>query len=211
MRKLLPLILLLAVAAAQLAVPASMIAHHEAARSEGVPLKFRTGIYDPYDPFRGRYVRLRFELEQTPNMQIPIQEETSADQEYHGRQHLYVVFEPDTDGFATIKAISPEKPEAGLYLRLPCQIYNHKVTRIGLPFDRYFMNEKAAPEAERLYSEAIRAASSGRARNEAWSDDNYALVRILDGTAALEELVVDDQPIEHLLEELAEPTGDTAS
>ncbi len=201
MKKFLPLILLLAVAAAQLAVPAGMIARHEAALTHGVSLKFRTGIRDPYDPFRGRYVWLNFELSRLPTP-LPVEGDAFNHQPTRSRQPLYVQFEPDADGFATVKAISTEKPAAGPYLRLPCRIYDHKVARLDLPFDRYFMNEEAAPEAERRYREAIR---ENRRNGDNWSDDNYARVKILDGTAALEALIVDGQPIEDLLEQPPSP------
>lgn len=202
MRKPLPFILLGILAVIQLAIPASMILRYENALSEGTPLKFRTGLYDPYDPFRGRYVQLRFELSQI-NSPEGIELDDGEDDSYY-RKPLYVRFAPDENGFATVAAITQNKPDSpGPWLRTNvtnARWSNRHTISITLPFDKYFMNEEAAPEAERIYIEASRRTNPAtRADETVWNDGNYALVYVLNGTAAMEALVVNGQPIEELL------------
>ena len=66
--------------------------------------------------------------------------------------------------------------------------YEDTVT-LQLPFDRYYMKESRAPEAERSYNR--------RAQGEkAW-----VTVRIREGHAVLEELYIDGLPIREYLEQ----------
>ena len=63
------------------------------------------------------------------------------------------------------------------------------VVRLMPPFDRYYMNEDAAPEAERAYLEH----SNVRQR------DAYITVRVWKGYAVLDGLFIADQRIEEFL------------
>jgi uncharacterized membrane-anchored protein len=176
---------------AQWYVPASMIIQHEKALQKGTVLKFRTQIYDPYDPFRGRYVQLNFEMTRNP-IQVTDTEDTT--QTYHHEwKEAYVILAQDEKGFARAIGVSDQRPAQGIYMRTRVRRYGDGYN-IRLPFDRYFMNEKAAPKAERIYLDANRAG-----QGEGSSDENYALVRIYQGTAVIEALYVDGQPIEALL------------
>jgi uncharacterized membrane-anchored protein len=60
---------------------------------------------------------------------------------------------------------------------------------LQLPFDRYYMNESKAPQAESAYW------SHSRRTNQA----AYVSVRVLDGFAVLEDLYIDDTPIQDFL------------
>ncbi len=177
-------------------VPGSIILTHENALSKGEALKFRTGLYDPLDPFRGRYVRLNFEWGRFDG--VSLSEEKWP---HYGVRQAYVLLEKDEDGFAKVTALSLERPQNGSYLRAKVRHWGSNSYFIELPFDRYFMNEKAAPEAERLYLQANRR---GRSAEEAFNNDNYVLVRVFQGTAAIESLYVFGQPIEALLKGNAE-------
>ncbi|HOD52465.1 MAG TPA: hypothetical protein PLM14_17660, partial [Candidatus Hydrogenedentes bacterium] len=59
--------------------------------------------------------------------------------------------------------------------------------QIVWPFDRYYMEEAAAPEAERIYRE--------RARNSMV----YVTVRISRGTGVITGLFVDGRPVEEMI------------
>ena len=61
---------------------------------------------------------------------------------------------------------------------------------ISFSFNRYYMNEAAAPMAEDKYVEASRRNAEARA----WLN-----VRVKDGTAVIEGLVIDGVPIEELI------------
>lgn len=168
------------VALAQLAVPGWMIAQREIVLDRGTAYKFRTAPIDPYDPFRGRYVWLNFE-------------ETSV--RYtgegiltHGRP-FYVTIETGADGYARLVAADLHPPASGDYLQVESHWIEGTMLHVTLPFDRYYMNEKAAPAAEI----AVRENSRLQNRNA------YVTVRVLNGQAVLEGLFVDGVSIEEFL------------
>ena len=66
-----------------------------------------------------------------------------------------------------------------------------------MPFDRYYMEETKAPTAEHTYREHNRRGQTNQTA--------YAVVRIRDGDAVLEDLCINDKPIRQYLAE--KPTG----
>ena len=59
-KRYLPLLLLGVVALVQLYVPAAMILEREEVLATGKAYKFRVAPVDPNDPFRGKYITLRY-------------------------------------------------------------------------------------------------------------------------------------------------------
>ena len=176
-----------AVAIAQVAVPVRMIAQREAILRLGQAYKFRTAPVDPYDAFRGRFVWLGYEQNHAR-----WREET----EPNLRSTAYARVEEGQDGFAVIREVGLRPPTSGDYVRVE-QIHrgwgtNSASVYFTLPFDRYYMEETAAPRAERAYWEHLN-------RRGQTNHNTYAVVRIKDGNAALENLYVDDQPIAEFL------------
>lgn len=170
------------VALAQLAVPGSMILKREETLKNGDVFRFKTRPVDPYDAFRGRYVALGFEQNQVSV--------TNAASFRRGRK-IYVRLETDADGFARLGEVVARRPSSGVYLKtkvLYAQPGLGKVM-VALPFDRYYMNEQEAPEAERAYNTA--------SRREARTA--YAAVRVQAGMAVIEDLFVDGVPIKEFL------------
>ncbi len=87
----------LLVALVQVSVPASMIWKRHHTLRDGRLWKFKAAPVDPEDPFRGRYVSLRFAAEEFAQPEaLAI---TSADA-------LYVRLKNDADGFAQIESVS---------------------------------------------------------------------------------------------------------
>lgn len=175
-------------AAAQVWVPLSMITRREAALRKGTPYKFRTRPVDPYDAFRGRYVALGFDSNAGAS--------TNAQQFTRG-QKVFVAVNVGTNGFAQLGAVTTDRPREGdyLYTRVRYATRKQQQVRVHLPFNRFYMNEKDAPEAEIQYRRA------GRDEKR----EAYALVRIRSGMAVIEDLYVDDQPI---LDFLSQPIED---
>jgi uncharacterized membrane-anchored protein len=171
-------------AVAQVWVPLSMIARREATLRKGEAYKFRTRPVDPYDAFRGRYVALGFESNEGTA--------TNA-HEFSRGQKVFVNVSVGTNGYATLGNVSVERPREGDYLSTSVRYPNLKQGRIRvkLPFNRFYMNEKRAPDAERQY----RRAGRDEKRNA------YALVRIRSGMAVIEDLYVDDKPILEFLKQ----------
>ncbi|PLX85580.1 MAG: hypothetical protein C0617_03530 [Desulfuromonas sp.] len=175
----------LLLAALQLLVPASMIYQRETTLTHGVPYRFKTAPVDPYDPFRGRFVRLNVEA---GNASV------EAGAEFKKGQWAYVLLGKDEQGFAMLKRAHREPPAAGDYLRLKVRSASGKTVRLKMPFDRFYAEESIAPEIERAYRR-----SSRRGRQDA-----FVMVRVKDGRGVIEELYIEDLPI---LEFLAREPG----
>ena len=128
---------------------------------KGMVFRFPVTAYDPYDPMRGRYVRLNFNnLER--NIWLP---EKNRNLKFRNRQNIFAVLEPELDCTARIVDLVSERKEipAGKMF-LPVQfLWSHQeydvktrkhrnrwTHHIRLPFNRFYLNEKKAPEAEKL-------------------------------------------------------------
>lgn len=167
------------VIAAQLAVPVWMIAGQERILREGAVYRFRTAPVDPYDIFRGRYVSLTTEAESRP-VKVP------GGMQFRRGQDAYLQLSVDKDGYTQIAGAYPSPPSGGDYIRGGVRHQYGDQLSVKLPFDRYYLNEKNAPEAERLYREA------GRQDEQ----ETYIQVRILRGDARIEALIIDGVPVD---------------
>jgi len=195
--------------AAQLAVPSWMIYSMESVIAKGEPWLFKTAPVDPYDLFRGRYVALGFEQGNVNYKGTEI---------FFSGQKVYALLEKDAEGFARVRDLAVKKP-AGVPAASACltaRVLYHQfieydytdpekpvekkvnVVQIRFPFDRFYMNETKAPEAEALYR---RANEAGPASNA------HAEVRVLNGRAAIRELFVNGRPAAAVLEENAASTA----
>jgi uncharacterized membrane-anchored protein len=178
------LLLLGLLAAAQLAVPLGMIGRRELVLRTGTRHLFRTAPVDPYDAFRGRYVALRMEQDS-----VHVSDRDAVPE--YGRKG-FALLATATDGFAEVIDVVGERPHGRqpyLEVRVWGRGSDTNLVRIAFPFDRFYLNEEAAPEAERLYRD-----NSRRDRQNA-----YVAVRIRNGYAVLEDLFIADKPIlEHI-------------
>lgn len=167
---------------AQLAVPVTMIVGREQVLAGGTVYKFRTIPIDPYDAFRGKYVTLRFQSnEVTPRSGVAFQQNDTA----------YALLTTDTSGFATFYDLISSPPAQGEYLRVQVDRLRGSAVQLRLPFDRYYMPEDLAPQAERAVAQGSR------------QRDAYVTVRILNGTATLEDLYVGGLTIREFLQQNA--------
>jgi uncharacterized membrane-anchored protein len=164
----------------QLGAAASGIARHERTLTEGAGVLLAVAPVDPADPFRGRYVALAFELERDNH---PLRGRPPSHNE-----PVYVVLKVDAQHVATVDYVTADRPSAGLFLKAHSGWQESDTTiHVSLPFKRYYMNEALAPAAEAAYLEAIRQDSGKK---------NYARVRLLDGRAVIEAILLDGKPIE---------------
>lgn len=165
------LLLFIPLAVVQLTVPGWMINRQEQILHHGREFKFKTAPVDPYDAFRGRYVALLFAVA------------SSSD---HGtNRKVWVRFDVDDKGFAKIREES-ETSLAGDDVVMATR----RGDTLHFPFDRYYMEEHAASKAEAAY----------RTNSRSEHQKAYAIVRILNGQAAIEELYIDDKPIREFLQ-----------
>jgi uncharacterized membrane-anchored protein len=173
---------------AQWTVPGYLIQRGQATLHEGTAYRFRTAPVDPVDPFRGRYVALDFEAASI--------ELTQPAGELRSGQRVYAPIRVDAEGYAQLDAPLLPPPAAGDYLQVKVAWVNVDELRVQLPFDRYYLDETLAPEAERRYWDAnrIRDDDAEDPRRPAW-----AQVRVRGGYALIEELFIEDRPVRELL------------
>lgn len=164
----------------QIAIPLSMIAKREIVLKEGRQFKFKTEPVDPYDAFRGRYVALRVAEDKIP---LPKNGTFKKD------QMVFAQILVGEDGFARISDLKSRRPHGTPYITARVNFVGADTVSLSLPFDRYYMEEKKAPIAEKLYRQ--------HASRE--KQDAYISVRIKDGFAVIEKLYVGGMPIEEAL------------
>ncbi|MEW6100739.1 MAG: GDYXXLXY domain-containing protein [Candidatus Omnitrophota bacterium] len=169
--------LFLCVALAQVVTPLSMIATRESVIKNGAQFKFKTAPIDPYDAFRGRYVALQIEGDYVPTvMGVKLT---------HG-ESVYALIDIDSEGFAKFTSVLTKRPREKPYMQAKVRHISGDKVYLDLPIDRYYMEEKSAPIAERIY----------RRHTQRNRQDAYVVVRIKDGFAVIENLFVGGQKIE---------------
>lgn len=172
--------------AVQLVVPASMIYNAEAIIAKGTEYKFITTPIDPTDPFRGKYITLSY---RENRFQIYNPEEWSTN------EIVFVTLTTDENGYAKISSVSKEMPadqqdfvKAKVSYVTNLENEDNYLT-ISYPFDRYYMEESKASDAETLYLESLR-------------DTNlitYGLVNIKAGEAVLKDVMIDGKSIKEMV------------
>jgi len=183
------LILFGAMALAQWLLPLWTIRERESVLREGTPFLFRTAPVDPHDPFRGEYVALRFALEDSVIAQ--------PDPPFAHDEETFVVL-GTMDGAASIASVLRTAPtDTKNYLR--CKTIAWPFTmdslslRVELPFDRFYLEESTGRRTEDLMQQ----------RNVEVGPElpSYAVVRVLNGAAVIEDLRVGDRSIQEWMRE----------
>ncbi len=177
--------LFMLVAIVQLLVPAQMILGQETILDTGAAYKFRTQPIDPSDPFRGKYITLRYEM----NAGI------SKDSLWERNEDAYVYLKKDSLGFAELMKVSKTPLDIeNDYVIVKTRWYdqNKKTIHFNLPFDRFYMEESKAKPAEDAYREAQR---------DSLPNNTYGLVYIKEGDAVLKDVLINEIPIADYVEQ----------
>ena len=166
----------------QFIVPVTMMTKNEAVLTRGHAFNFKTRPVDPYDVMRGRYVALGIEQNFV---------------EYTGKDiqrgmYVYAIVENDEENFAYISDVKFKKPRFSSYLRVKVRSAYGKKCIFEMPFSRYYMNEKDAPKAEKLYRRSSLRRGEGL--------DSYIKVKVYKGDGVIEDLIVNGKPILELLQ-----------
>ena len=180
----------------QIGATASSIFRYESVLRGGAPYRIQTMPIDPADPFRGRYVAVR----PTIAIRNPIAPEMQNVLDRVGMGETgYVVLGTDEQGFARADPVVDRPPAQGDYLEIlhawprwqEQTAPNTPAIRDGydliFSFDRYYMNDAAAPQAEERARQASRTNSGSRT----WLD-----VRVKNGRGVIAGLFIDGTPIE---------------
>lgn len=164
----------------QLFVPAKMIYDKEKVALTGTDYKFKTAPVDPGDPFRGKYILLNYEENSV---------KVSNPGEWASGETAYVSIENGSEGFAKISSVSKNKPgDTKNFIRVKVSYASQDSSGqifIEYPFDRFYMEESKAPEAEVMYN----------ASRVDTAQVTYAVVSILNGEAVLKDVLVNGVPI----------------
>lgn len=172
------------VALVQLYVPAKMILDREDILKTGKEYKFKTVAVDPNDPFRGKYITLRYEENMT---------KVKNESDWQRNETIYVTLTTDDEGYASIQSVSKEKPKDNpdfLKTKVSYVTTNGlNKLRVDYPFDRYYMEESKADDAEQTYAESQRNSDK----------TTYALVCIKDGEAVLKDVLIDGISINEIV------------
>lgn len=176
-------ILFILLALVQIYVPAKMILNRESVLVGGTEYKFKAAPIDPYDPFRGKYITLTF-----AERSVLIEDE----HDWYSGETVYVQFTTDINGFAKISSVTKDSPANEDYLEATVDYVSSNGSQrltIEYPFDRYYMEESKAYDAELTYRRSLMDTSR----------TTYALVRIKDGDAVLKDVLIDGIPIKEIV------------
>lgn len=175
-----PLILIVfgLTALAQWAVPLASIWKHEQVIKQGTLVRLRCRAPDPYDPLRGRYLAVAMEQTTIPDPLDPL---------LKAGLPIYLTLEEQPDGSAKVTRASASPPASGLYIKAEADGTYGGLT-IKWPFDRYYLNEDIAPEADRWL-----------AKMRTSDKPVLAEVRVLNGRAVLVDLTQDGKSFRDVL------------
>jgi uncharacterized membrane-anchored protein len=169
---------------AQWIVPGKMIFESEKVITSGTVYKFKTQPVDPSDPFRGNYMTLNFDAN--------VIKDTTH---YEPGEVVYVTFLPDSAGFAEAATISRDTPLSGPYLQTTVRYTSGSslsLVYFTIPFDRFYLEESKASEAERVYWQA----------NSDSVQVAYGVVSMGNGVAVLTDVMINDTSVKDVVEKL---------
>lgn len=182
MNKYIYITLLFLLFAIQLFVPAQMIYQQEDTLDTGTAYKFKTRPIDPTDPFRGKYIVLNYELSS-----FATNDEGWND--YTGE--VFVYLKTDKEGFAAVKTVSKALLDiSDDYVIAESKYNGGKTVNFDLPFDRFYMNENKAYDAEL----SVREAQIDTTKT------CYGLVYVKEGSAVLQNVFIDNTPIQEFVD-----------
>jgi len=178
-------LLFIVVALIQLFVPAQVIFNQESVINNGKAYKFKTQPIDPNDPFRGKYITLNYAISSIK----------TNDSLWERNEPVFVYLAKDSLGYAKIDTVSKSVllENNNNYLKAKVDWYSTytNTLNIDFPFNRYYMEETKAYDAE--------IAVRNRQR-DSLPDNTYALVYVKQGEAVLNDVVIDEMSIKDYVE-----------
>ncbi len=153
-------------------------------QKNGKAYRFHVRSYDPYDPFRGRYLA----IDVGRAIKVP------PGFTWEWGKKVYVLVTKDDEGFAKLGPVLSHKPMEGDYVISEIARYNSTKNMVWIenPFDRFYINETIAPVAEKIFIQA-----SAAEKNRIW-----IVVKVKDGRAVIDDLYVDGRPIVQVAREM---------
>ena len=186
---------------AQVAAIGWLIWRYERVVSQGTEVRFACQAYDPYDPLRGRYLRTRVS-EDCTNMAFQVCETNR----YEFRNKMFARLESNgTNGLWRVAEVAVEPRAEGLWVRPKSssidyrlgwsdrgkdekwEDFNKRQKASGLKAvvtfpDQLFVNEKLAPEAEKVLRK-----HTGKSA--------VAVYRVLDGEMVITDIEINGKSV----------------
>jgi len=162
------------VALVQIYVPARIILDRAIVLNSGKEFKFKTAPIDPSDPFRGKYLDLNFN-----DNTVEIQNKEN----WARGETVFVLLTTDNNGFAKIRSVSKVKPlDNQDFLKAKVDHVNYDGFKLFIeyPFERFYMEESKAYDAELTYNRTLPDTSQVA----------YALVNIKNGESVLKDVMI---------------------
>lgn len=188
MRTAVPVVVFTLAAVAQWLVPLAGVWQHERVITRGAPVRIRCTAPDPFDPFRGRYLAVRPEQESVAS---------PAGMPERGSMPVWAELVPGADGLARIESLSlaPLRGPHVIRLMASRRLLRRDAdeARLEWPFDRFYVNERLAPDADALVAERFRSGVRP-----------VAEIRLLDGRAVLVDVLLDGTSISEVVRRRAE-------
>ena len=186
-----PAAFVFAVAAlAQWLVPLVGVWQHERIIARGVAVRFECAAPDPYDPFRGRFLAVR------PAETMVLAPEGMPNRADRVMVPVWATLVADEHGLSHIQTLSLEPVSGPTVIRLGACLSGEtngaKMVSINWPLDRFYLNERLAPDADRLVAERL-----GRGKPP------VAEIRLLDGQAVLTDILLDGVSIRETVKQQA--------
>ena len=167
---------------AQWSLPLIQIRQHETVLAKGTLVKLRCTAPDPYDPLRGRYLRVSLQPEEVAS---------SAGEKFADGSSIYVQLVEGSDGISTVGQAAAMSTSDGVWAKVVARYNYGDFVRIDWPIDRFYVNEAIAPAADDWMSDNLR-------NREA---PILAELRILDGQMVIEDLSLDGKSFRDILRE----------
>lgn len=166
------LLLFLILCAAQLLVIGFLIFQYERALDKGKPVIIKAEFFDPYDPFRGRYVNL-----------YPERIELTEEQQRLAKTHPLLTAETNSKNELESVTLLKQVPQDDFYLKAPAK----KRWRAQWPFSRYYMQEDLAIKADSQIVQQIR-------------DGNVQIqFRMYKGIGVIEKVFIGNETLEEFI------------
>lgn len=162
-----------------LSIPMYLMLNSERVLEDGYRHKIKLEAYDPFDPFRGKYLRINYD------------NNVSSEKMEKG-DNIYITLKKDSTGFSVFDQGTSTAPETDDYFKSKVLSSYGGNTRFKTDnISKYFINEDKAKKAEDIMFDYQ--------RNH--PDSIYVAIRVLDGEIRLEDIFIEETPLLEFIEE----------
>lgn len=174
---------------AQWLVPLAGVWRQERVIARGTLVRIECVAPDPYDPLRGRYLAVQPAGSRVPKPEGMVGRDAVP---------VWAALVAGEDGLSRIESLSLEPVSGPTVIRLVAK-WPHRedasapeTVFVEWPFERFYLNERLAPDADKLVAERFRGGKT-----------TVAELRLLDGRAVLTDILLDGVSVRELVKQQA--------